>query len=636
MHPSFSYRPDIDGLRAFAVFLVIGFHSGFSLLEGGFVGVDVFFVISGYLITALIYGEMTDKRFSFLVFYRRRASRLLPSLFVLLAAVLIFGFVFYDEKTFDNLGKEIFFSAFGLANILFAQGEQYFASEEAYRPLIHLWSLGVEEQFYAFWPLLLIFFIRTGRAVVLLVTALLLLVSLGMSEWSVREGESLASYYLPHYRAFELLIGALLAIVMSDERYAWRATRYSPPFLPWLGAGMILLSALWLESNSRFPGLNALWPCLGTALIIFHGNRGSLCRLLASRELVWIGLISYPLYLFHQPVIAGLEFFQGEQAPWMVFSIVVLIAVPAAWMSYCFLEIPARRYARRAGGYGKGMALGTLSVGLLAGAGFLVAKTNGLEARFRILNPFAFEVAKAHASSFHKDYVRGFNVAETQAETSVLFIGDSVLQQYVAPIAKSLGLSPENVDVVSRGACVLLKGVAFNDQSADISCNELREQLYDIDKTYDHVIISQLWDTYDERITNFPEGSTIDTRWAGFIQATVDHFRPMSRQVTIIGPHVHVEGVQRLQPSIAIDFDDYREGLNQLKVEDLEELAKSDTYFQHLSQHHALRYLSPYRIFCDKRCQVSDDGWSFFSDRQHLTGFSEAFVVKRLRQLYPP
>jgi len=634
MNSTLFYRPDIDGLRAVAVFLVIGFHSGFSSLEGGFVGVDVFFVISGYLITALIHGEMVEKRFSFLTFYRRRASRLLPSLIVLLTAVLIFGFVFYDEKTYDNLGKEIFFSAFGLANILFAQGEQYFASEEAYRPLIHLWSLGVEEQFYACWPLLLLLIVRAGRTVVLMVTALLLFVSLGMSEWVVRQGGSLASYYLPQYRAFELLIGALLAIAMSDERYARLAARYSPGILPWVGAGVILFSALWLEGNSRFPGLNALWPCLGTGLIIFHGNRGSLCRLLASRGLVWIGLISYPLYLFHQPVIAWLEFFQGEQLPWVVFTVVMVIAVPAAWLSYRFLEIPARRYARRAGS-GKGMVLGTLSVALLAGAGLTVAKSNGLEARFKILNPFAFEVAQAHASSFHEDYDRGFDVTEAQGETSVLFIGDSVLQQYVAPLVKALGLAPENVDVVSRGACVLLKGVEFEDKSADISCNALREQLYELDKIYDHVIISQRWDTYGDRVLNFPEGSNDDTRWSGFIQATVEHFRPMSRHMTIIGPHVNVAGFHRLQPSIAIDSDDYRDGLKQLKVENLAELAKSDAYFKQLAQRYSLRYLSPYRIFCDEACQVFDEGWSFFSDRQHLTGFSQTFVVARLRQLYP-
>ncbi len=635
MNSTFSYRPDIDGLRAVAVFLVIGFHSGFSSLKGGFVGVDVFFVISGYLITALIHSEMVEKRFSFMTFYRRRASRLLPSLIVLLTAVLIFGFVFYDEKTYDNLGKEVFFSAFGLANILFAQGEQYFASEDAYRPLIHLWSLGVEEQFYAFWPLLLLLIVRTGHAAVLLMTALLLLVSLGMSEWAIRQGDSLASYYLPHYRAFELLIGALLAIAMSDEHYARLAARYSHKTLPWFGAGLILSSALWLDAGSRFPGLNALLPCLGTGLIIFHGNRGNLCRLLASRGLVWIGLISYPLYLFHQPVIAWLEFFLGEQLPWVVFSVVLMIAMPAAWLSYRFLEIPARRYARRAGS-GNGMALGMLSVAILAGAGLTVAKSNGLDARFKILNPFAFEVAQAHASSFHKDYDRGFDMAEVQGKTSVLFIGDSVLQQYVAPITKALGLSPQNVDVVSRGACVLLKGVVFDDQSADISCNALREKLYELDKTYDHIVISQRWDTYDDRVLNFPEGSTDNTRWSGFIQATAEHFRQFSRHVTIIGPHVNVAGFQRLQPSITINSDDYRNGLKQLEVENLEELVKADAYFQQLSQRHALRYLSPYRIFCDKACQVFDEGWSFFSDRQHLTGFSQAFVVERLRQLYPP
>ena len=151
-----SYRPDIDGLRALAVIAVIVFHSGFELFSGGYVGVDIFFVISGYLITGMVFDEVKSGSFTYANFYKRRIARLGPALAITLATVSCLGFFFYDNKAFDNLGKEIFFSAAGAANILFAQGINYFAQESTVRPLIHLWSLGVEEQFYLVWPTTLV------------------------------------------------------------------------------------------------------------------------------------------------------------------------------------------------------------------------------------------------------------------------------------------------------------------------------------------------------------------------------------------------------------------------------------------------------------------------------------------------
>lgn len=628
---SFSYRPDIDGLRAIAVVLVILFHSGFAFFSGGYVGVDVFFVISGYLITSIVYGDVVSGHFSFVNFYKRRIARLVPSLLVLLVSVLGFGFVFYNERAFDNLGKEIFFSSFGLVNILYSHGENYFSSEEAYRPLIHLWSLGVEEQFYACWPLLLLFIYKAGRTTVLLTTFALAFVSLILSELAIRNGNILASYYLPQYRAFELLIGAVLALLLSDSRSRNIVRTYSPTITPWIGTTMILASSIRLDQHSSFPGLNALWPCLGTALIIAHGNRGRICRLLSFKGLVLVGLISYPLYLFHQPVISWLEFFRGEQPALVVLTSVLVTAVPLAWMSYKFIELPARRYARTSGSY-KGSAISAVFVMLLAFAGYAVAKSNGLDARFKYLNPFAFDVANAHAASFHREYQRGLSLNES-GSGKVLFVGDSVLQQYVSPIVEVLGIPKDEIDIVSRGGCVLLKGVEFQDKFSDISCDSLRESLYQQRRHYDRVFISQQWDDYGDTIMNAPVGAVESERWVPFIEKTVDHFRSLGSQIFLIGPHVRVEGVYKLQPSIAINKNSYRKLLKELKV-DRAGLSASTRRFRQISAIQDVTLISPLDIFCAPACRVSDGEWSYFWSKHHLTVSSTPYVTSRLRELY--
>lgn len=629
---SFSYRPDIDGLRALAVILVILFHSGIEFFSGGYIGVDIFFVISGYLITSIVYGEVTSGVFSFAGFYKRRIARLVPSLLILLVSVLVFGFVFYNERAFDNLGKELFFSSFGLANILFSQGDNYFASEEAYRPLIHLWSLGVEEQFYACWPVLLILIYKVGRHIVLLAAFLLTVISLTLSELAIWEGNILASYYLPHYRAFELLIGAMLAIAMSDHRNREFVRAYSPRMTPWIGALLIISSSIVLDEQSGFPGLNALWPCLGAALIIAHGNRGSLCGLLSTRGVVFIGLISYPLYLFHQPVITCLEFFYGEQPELIVLSSVLAIAVPLAWISFKFIEMPVRRYARTSISY-RGSAISVGSVMILAIAGYAVAKTNGLEARFKYINPFAFEVANAHSATFHREYQRGFSLNDDEGGR-VLFVGDSVLQQYVVPMAEVLGLDKHEVDVVSRGGCILLKDVEFKEKFSDISCDSLRERLYSLDHKYDHVIISQLWTDYPDSIMNAPAGADVNERWRPFIEKTIAHFQGLGSHVLLIGSHVTVEGVYKLQPSIAIDENSYRKDLNSLKVVNDRLNTDAQDFFTRLSDKIDFTLISPFDVFCAPTCTVSNGQWSYFWSKHHLTASSTPFVTSRLRQLY--
>lgn len=631
------YRSDIDGLRAIAVLAVILFHSGLSFLPGGFIGVDVFFVISGYLITTLVYNDVKKQQFSFFSFYKRRAVRLLPALTMTLLLVFLFGFVFYSNALFDNLGKELFFSSIGAANILFAQGINYFAKNEAYQPLIHLWSLGVEEQFYVVWPIILLFAFRLSSKSVIPVAILLFCVSLFLSIRSVDQGLT-EGYFLVQYRAFELLVGVITALLMVD-RYNNPDGGWKQQALSYIGFSLIVLPMFILSKDSSFPGFNALLPTLGTALVIAFPSKGLITSTLSNKLFVFIGLLSYPLYLYHQPIISFLAFFQVGLPPMGVFFWVTFIAIILAWLTYKFIELPIRRVVFGENKKKSHVTLFSLilTIPLFAIAGIGVAKSEGFGERFKILNPFALEVGKAHELSFHHDFERGYKVSNSP-HGKVLFLGDSVLQQYVTPISKMLGLERNQVDTVTRGGCMLLKGVEFKDIFSDISCNELREKIYLSKKTYDYVFVSQAWElkSYGTSVTNFDDEKKGNfNRWEPFLRRTIEHFSKHSEKVVVIGAHPRVVGTNKLQPSIMVSKPKFLSDLNQIKVTNVERLKESLSFFKQYEALDFVQVISPYNIFCKESACVTNNGkWSFFGDNQHISNASTDFMIDRLKILY--
>src|SRR5215207_842823 len=283
--PSAQYRPDVDGLRAIAVMLVLNFHGFPQAMPGGFIGVDVFFVISGFLITGIIARELEQQRFSLVTFYIRRIRRIFPALVVVLGAVLVLGWLWMLPAAFAQLGSDTFASAAFLANIALLLQSGYFDLESAKKPLLHLWSLGIEEQFYLFWPPILMLAARMRLSIVTVAAAL------GIASFVLNVAligsNPVATFYLPFTRAFELLLGAVLAcrwdsVSQSGAASNWRA---------WLGIALIAAAAVFLDSHSAFPGWWALLPVVGTALLISAPSSWLCRRVLSSSPLVWIGLI---------------------------------------------------------------------------------------------------------------------------------------------------------------------------------------------------------------------------------------------------------------------------------------------------------------------------------------------------------
>ena len=371
-----AYRPEIDGLRALAVLGVMLFHAQLGVVEGGFLGVDVFFVISGFLITHLILEDLEQDRFSFRGFYVRRARRLLPALVLVLVVTLPFAWSWLLPGQLVEFGLGLVAVALFVSNLFFLHQSDYFGGEAERLPLVHTWSLAVEEQFYLLFPILLIALWRTRARGLQAALASATVVSLVASEVAAHS-YPVANFYLPVTRAWELGVGALAALrvrgggIVPDDRRA-------------LPGVIAVLGALFLfDEGMRLPGVVALVPVLGTALVLTYGGSGTLAaRALGLRPLVGVGLVSYSAYLWHQPVFAfaRLRFPADLDARHLLgLSVVVLLLAALTWY---FVEQPFRR--RRPVADGRFLAGLVASILALALTGGALAALDGVPERFEV------------------------------------------------------------------------------------------------------------------------------------------------------------------------------------------------------------------------------------------------------------
>ena len=337
------YRAEVDGLRALAILPVVLFHIDVSGFDGGYVGVDVFFVISGYLITSLIQRELDQGQFSFLQFWERRARRILPALTVVVFASLVAGFFVLIPSDLESLGRSAFAQSLFASNILFWLQAGYFDADAATKPLLHTWSLAVEEQFYFFFPLALFVLSLFARTLRVWTIASALLFSFALSVWGVANHPHAAFYLLPT-RGWELLLGAMIALAPSSSSEV-EAVHRRNELLSWLGLAAIAAAVFTYHIETPFPGWAALLPCLGTAAIIWANETRltSVGRILSIAPLVQIGLISYSLYLWHWPFIVFIDYASFDELTLLDKSAIVSVSIVVAWLSWKFVENPIRR-----------------------------------------------------------------------------------------------------------------------------------------------------------------------------------------------------------------------------------------------------------------------------------------------------
>lgn len=638
------YRADIDGLRALAVVPVVLYHLGFRAFSGGFAGVDVFFVISGYLMANIIYGALAARSFSLAGFYERRIRRIFPALYAMLAVCTMVGFAVLLPSHLRVFGESLAAVASFASNWLFRISLGYFDGRSLDTPLLHTWSLAVEEQFYLLFPLLLMCARDLPRKWVARVILAGAVVSFSFCLWCTRTNPRSAFFLLPS-RAWELLIGSYFAVSplrVLNQRLSEAAG----------AAGLLLILGSFFVYDQRtwFPGAAAFAPCFGAALLIFSGTgaRTAVCRLLSVRPVIYVGKTSYSLYLWHWPIIVFVSYcLDRAPGPSERFPIAVAAMVAAA-LSYRYIEQPFRAgrdgLSRR---FVLGFALSATALAVVTGSALYLA--NGAPWRsdpevarldsYRTGQDRTLDHCQTSAPYFQSVCILG---AIHRAPTAFLW-GDShaqVIGPQLSGVAAERGRSFEAGIAIN---CPPLAGVWRADPNAPRYCgvtaksgfsNSVLRYLGDHDEI-STVILAGRWGMwaegsgygseegqYEELADSTGAGDTPDGRWAIFhhgLEATVQALSRMRKHIVLVADAPEIgRGV-----AAALAKQQMYRRPGQITVSTNEYLSRQRRVladFRSLSARYDVRLVYLYQALCGGgTCQVINNGEPLYSDSNHLT-----------------
>ncbi len=633
------FRAEIEGLRGVAVLLVVLYHATFAWIEGGYVGVDVFFVISGYLITRLLIDEFETGTFSVRNFYVRRIRRLIPSLLATILVTLAAGIVILSPEHLRELASSSLAAALSLSNFNFALSDGYFETSSRIKPLLHTWSLSVEEQFYLLWPftLFVIFRVAALRRHLFLIVGLVLVAGLVLSEFAIGQNPAWAYFLLP-FRAYQLLTGALA--VWAERRLAG-AGRGTSTALTVAGIGLVLGSALVFDEASPFPGFHGAVPALGGFLIVAAGGRAPLpARLLSVAPLTALGRISYSVYLAHWPIVVFARYLSVGPFTSLEKWLLCAASVGGGWL--LFYTVEARF---RLSGAGKGSGhrwretLGVAATAALVLAlSFGVRETGGLPGRMDLV-PEKREMARAMGFEFLEEYRNG--VLQLGSGTNgrrVLIFGDSMMQNYVPALMALPGIAEAEVTVVTRGGCPMAAGsLQVVNGGVDRSCRDLRDRLYADKGQYDLAIWNQSWMEYSDRLFLEQEGGFVPAggegidRWRKAILATEAALVPRVGQLVVFGPQVTVENVPEILSRIG-PVTDIAAIPPTYSVMTARDAAARERFAAALAELlPGAKVVDPGRIVCPGGvCRFSDGAMSWYLDPIHHTAAATPMLTGAL------
>jgi peptidoglycan/LPS O-acetylase OafA/YrhL len=617
------YRPDIDGLRSVAVLLVILYHLGASFIPGGFVGVDVFFVISGYLITSIVRKDILGDKFTYSNFYARRIKRLYPSLLSVLAATSIAAYFILLPDDILTYFKSAIASLLSVSNFFFLHSVgDYFSMNVEQTPLLHTWSLAVEEQYYIFAPLLITLIVKYSKGAMTAVFGVLTLILLLASIYATTHHPAEAYYMLP-YRAFELMAGSTLATMFHGSL---NINKRVPTILSISGVALIILSSLMLTKESQFPGLNAVWPCLGATFVIAASITASnsdlpiFNKILALPPLVYIGKISYPLYLWHWPLIAFVNY---KAIPLNITtqSALLIATFILAAITYHLIENKVRYFSWRAI-FSATTLIATPSILLFVALTILI-KYDGFPQRFK-----GIEFARANIpdvsykkcyNSFKSDADGYCILGDSSKKAEAIFIGDSMAASYI-PFVDYLA-NDAKISIIATASSALppVKNILPFDESNPAKGHRTTEKLIynklrlEHAKQYKTVIISASWSNGEDYFGAY--GSSMAD--------TIKELQNSGAKVIVIA---RPNGLTQAEFVKAKSERENGENLNEFKTK---EVNKNIFLNETIKKVHDVTIINPNKVLCSvRKCKATLNGQIIYFEKDHLNISGSKFIAR--------